>query len=98
LPLGGGVKFPTITLATIAASHEAEAMNDTCLTLRAALAQDRLEDFVVQQQRLGVEIGAGSDLERAVALLSVRGRWDSARRDVHFRPVGRRLSRAEIMT
>jgi hypothetical protein len=39
------------------------------LTLREALASDRLEDFVRQEEALGVELANGSDLERALALL-----------------------------
>lgn len=48
-------------------------MDHPNLTLRAALAQNRLEDFVAQEETRGVEIRTGSDFERAVALLSVRG-------------------------
>ena len=55
-------------------------MDHPNLTLRAALAQNRLEDFVAQEETRGVEIRTGSDFERAVALLSVRGRWRSASR------------------
>ena len=55
-------------------------MDHPNLTLRAALAQNRLEDFVAQEETRGVEICTGSDFERAVALLSVRGRWRSASR------------------
>jgi len=39
------------------------------LTLREALASDRLEDFVRQEEARGVELAVGSDLERALALL-----------------------------
>ena len=39
------------------------------LTLREALASDRLEDFVRQEEARGVELANGSDLERALALL-----------------------------
>jgi hypothetical protein len=35
------------------------------LTLREALASDRLEDFVRQEEARGVELANGSDLERA---------------------------------
>jgi hypothetical protein len=44
------------------------------LTLREALASDRLEAFVRQEETRGVELVAGSDLERALALL-VTIRW-----------------------
>jgi hypothetical protein len=39
------------------------------LTLREALAEDRLDDFVRQEEDRGVELANGSDLERALALL-----------------------------
>ena len=44
------------------------------LTLREALASDRLEDFVQQEEALGVELANGSDLERALALLITQRR------------------------
>ena len=44
------------------------------LTLREALASDRLEDFVRQEEALGVELANGSDLERALALLITQRR------------------------
>ena len=44
------------------------------LTLREALASDRLEDFVQQEEALGVELANGSDLERALALLITQHR------------------------
>jgi len=44
------------------------------LTLRDALASDRLEAFVRQEEASGVELVAGSDLERALALL-ITIRW-----------------------
>jgi hypothetical protein len=44
------------------------------LTLREALASDRLEAFVRQEEAKGVELVTGSDLERALALL-VTIRW-----------------------
>ena len=39
------------------------------LTLREALASDRLEDFVRQEEARGVELANGSYFERALALL-----------------------------
>jgi|GEM_PF-3672232 hypothetical protein len=51
-------------------------MNETTLSLRAALAQDRLEEFVRQAQALGVTLDKGSDFERGLALLIVRRRKD----------------------
>jgi hypothetical protein len=44
------------------------------LTLREALASDRLEAFVRQEESSGVELVTGSDLERALALL-ITIRW-----------------------
>ena len=44
------------------------------LTLREALASDRLEDFVRQEEACGVELVSGSDLERALALLITQRR------------------------
>ena len=49
------------------------------LTLREALASDRLEDFVQQEEASGVELVIGSDLERALALL-VTIRWSQNHR------------------
>jgi hypothetical protein len=42
------------------------------LTLREALAADRLDDFVRQEEAMGVELVNGSELERALALLVTR--------------------------
>jgi len=39
------------------------------LTLREALAEDRLDDFVQQEEDKGVELANGSEFERALALL-----------------------------
>jgi hypothetical protein len=47
-------------------------MDDLRLTLGAALAADRLEDFVRQEEAHGVELDIGSDFERALALLLVQ--------------------------
>jgi hypothetical protein len=47
------------------------------LTLREALASDRLADFVRQAEARGVELSRGSDLERALALLVTRRRLES---------------------
>ncbi len=44
------------------------------LTLREALASDRLEDFIRQEEARGVELANGSDLERALALLITQRR------------------------
>jgi len=47
------------------------------LTLREALASDRLEDFVRQEEARGVELANGSDLERALALLITQRRLEN---------------------
>jgi hypothetical protein len=48
------------------------------LTLREALASNRLEAFVRQEQDRGVEFAKGSELERALALLITRRRIECA--------------------
>jgi hypothetical protein len=53
-------------------------MNYADLTLREALALDRLEDFIQQEETRGVELASGSDLERALALLITRRRKPTA--------------------
>ena len=45
-------------------------MADLYLTLRAALAANRLEDFVRQEQVHGAELCRGSDFERAPGTFS----------------------------
>lgn len=47
-------------------------MDEKRLSLRVALAQDRLEEFVRQAQARGVTLDKGSDYERGLALLMVR--------------------------
>lgn len=47
-------------------------MDGSNLTLRAALAANRLEDFVRQEEAHGVELDIGSDFERALGLLLVQ--------------------------
>ena len=49
-------------------------MDETRLSLRVALAQDRLEEFVRQAEARGVTLDRGSDFERGLALLMVRRR------------------------
>jgi hypothetical protein len=44
------------------------------LTLREALASDRLDAFVREQQDDGAELAAGSELERGLALLITQRR------------------------
>ena len=44
------------------------------LTLREALASDRLDDWVREQQDDGAELATGSELERGLALLITRRR------------------------
>jgi hypothetical protein len=47
-------------------------MDHLHLTLRAALAADRLEEFVRQEEARGVELSIGSDFERGLALMLVQ--------------------------
>ena len=47
------------------------------LNLNQALAFDRLEEFVRQEEESGAELVKGSDFERALALLITR-RWSEA--------------------
>ena len=56
----------------IRAVADSEMQQD--LTLREALAEDRLDDFVRQEEGRGVELANGSELERALALLITK-RW-----------------------
>jgi hypothetical protein len=49
-------------------------MNDAHLSLRAALAEDRLEDFVKEAETSGAELDRGSEFERGLALLLLQ-RW-----------------------
>ena len=51
-----------------------EAFLGKGLTLREALASDRLEDFVRQEEARGAEPAKGSDFERALALLITQRR------------------------
>jgi hypothetical protein len=44
------------------------------LTLREALASDRLDAFVREQQDQGAELATGSELERGLALLITQRR------------------------
>jgi hypothetical protein len=52
--------------------------------LREALASGRLAEFVRQAEARGVELSAGSDLERALALLITQRRKEA--RAFTFRP------------
>jgi hypothetical protein len=52
--------------------------NNPKLTLREALASDRLEDFIRQEEVRGVELTSGSDFERALALLITKRQQRSA--------------------
>jgi hypothetical protein len=47
---------------------------DQGLTLREALASDRLDEFVRQEVVMGAELVNGSELERALALLITQRR------------------------
>ena len=53
-----------------------EEMGYRRLTLREALASDRLEDFVRQEEARGIELANGSDLELAFALLITQRRLE----------------------
>ncbi len=44
------------------------------LTLREAVAENRLDDFVRQEENRGKELANGSELERALALLVTKQR------------------------
>jgi hypothetical protein len=48
--------------------------------LEQALASDKLEEFVRQEEARGAELTKGSDYERALALLTTQRRAESARR------------------
>ena len=61
------------------------------LTLSEALASDRLEDFVRQEEARGAEPAKGSDFERAWALLITQRRSE----DRTSRSASRGGSRAE---
>ncbi len=47
-------------------------MDEGHLSLRAALVENRLEDFVRQAQTNGAELRKGSEFERGLALLQVQ--------------------------
>ena len=47
-------------------------MENSHLTLRAALAAGRLIDFLRQEEECGVALDSGSDFERALALVTVQ--------------------------
>jgi hypothetical protein len=51
------------------------------LSLRAALAENRLEDFVRQAMTRGVTLDKGSDFERGLALLLVQRKQNGERMD-----------------
>jgi hypothetical protein len=50
------------------------------LTLRDALASNRLAEFVRQAEARGVELASGSDFERALALLITQRRSEAMSR------------------
>jgi hypothetical protein len=51
------------------------------LTLREALAEGRLDDFVRQEEDRGIELSNGSEFERALALLVTKRRRYAANRN-----------------
>ena len=62
------------------------------LTLREALAADRLDDFVRQKVATGAELVNGSELERALALLITQHRRAGYR---HCNPLSRGILRVD---
>jgi hypothetical protein len=65
------------------------------LTLREALASDRLDIFVREQQEDGAELVTGSELERGLALLitqrrslAAEGRVGNESNNCNDRPIG----------
>lgn len=52
------------------------------LSLRAALVEDRLEEFVRQAMTRGVEFSRGSEFERGMALLLVQRKQGRAQTDL----------------
>jgi len=56
-------------------------METTHLSLRAALAEHRLEDFVHQAMTRGLEFTRGSEFERGLALLLVQRKQERERLD-----------------
>jgi hypothetical protein len=63
------------------------------LTLREALAADRLNDFVRQEEAMGAELVNGSELERALALLITQHRRTGYR---HSNPRAARMRLAKV--
>ena len=63
---------------------EGRAVRSISLNLNQALALDKLEEFVRQEQTRGAELVMGSDFERALALLitqrRIRRPWKFAQR------------------
>jgi hypothetical protein len=49
------------------------------LSLREALAEDRLDDFVRQEEDRGAELANGSEFERALALFVAQRMSDTRR-------------------
>jgi hypothetical protein len=56
-------------------------MQERHLLLRAALAENRLEDFVRQAMARGLEFSRGSEFERGLALLLVQRKQSRERTD-----------------
>ena len=54
-------------------------MRSRPLQLNQALALNKLEEFVRQEEARGAELAQGSDFERALALLTTQRRTRSAR-------------------
>jgi hypothetical protein len=56
-------------------------METTHLSLRAALAENRLEEFVRQAMTRGLEFSRGSEFERGLALLLVQRKQEREQLD-----------------
>jgi hypothetical protein len=68
-------------------------MREQDLTLREALAADRLDDFVQQGVAVGAELVNGSEIERALALLITQHRRAEYR---HSSPWAARMQRDKV--
>ena len=86
-PTEDGVSAPgPVAIGTMLSNKQGEgrAVRSISLNLNQALALDKLEEFVRQEQARGAELVMGSDFERALALLitqrRIRRPWKYAQR------------------
>lgn len=86
-PTEDGVSAPgPVAIGTMLSNKQGEgrAERSISLNLNQALALDKLEEFVRQEQARGAELVMGSDFERALALLitqrRIRRPWKYAQR------------------